>query len=513
MVGKHTGATSLTSTRGASVLLVAAALLAAVPTAITTTQATLEVTDNVNFEGHTTFHGQDQALVTVQTKHAVTINLTAERLHLHTHWQKGEKPPVPLVPGHIVRDEGHLHANETDVNLTAVAWDGPSQALAIPTQAALDASAEGESHQALHPPSKPLASAGYTNHETVGPDQDPPGYEATLDEATPAHHRLDQATLEGDFNLFLHNLTLHIDPDEGTAWDHWTGYRANEDGATGSYELRVTRLHVEGGTLDIRASDALSLVHQELTATHRGHIGLAAASGLLHVDGRAIHLADDRVQLQGEGTAHLGKGTPPTPLELSVEGDYEPILQAASPQTPKQGLPLALLLLAALPATVPLLHRYPYPLRWLPSPAKGLLLDRWLANARHQHRHGATENARGLYDRLLILAPANRDAWRGKILLEHSEDPKQALKALQAAKRRLDLYPVELLELEILAAHDARLDGYAKKKLLRLAEQDPHHARRLLDDLPLPRLETDPDIRKALDAPRGTDEGRDPAYA
>ncbi len=340
-----------------------------------------------------------------------------------------------------------------------------------------------------------LARGGYSD-QTIGGGS-PPAYNYRAETPLVAHEHLDQARLEGTFTLFVKNATLQIQEGPHT-WTNWTGYR--EESTTPlseSYEMRVTTIAVQRGTLFLDAPGHVGAIAPRLHTSLTGSLSSSQAEGILSTAKGTVNLQEDAFSLQGDGsldTRILERESNPR-IGAWTLGDYAIVdqdLETTRP-APSASSPLPYWLAAGL-LTVGLVlaataKAHPAMLRVLPAPLRERLYRRLRRQGLQHENDRAWADAAKAYGRMANLFPKRPLGWYGQALcLLEDEDPEAALATLDDANHRLDEVPLDLLELEVAAAWEARSETRAQRALITLSQRSRPMAKGLIRDLSLEPL-------------------------
>lgn len=126
----------------------------------------------------------------------------------------------------------------------------------------------------------------------------------------------DRAVVEGNFSLFVNNVTVTVDEGGEAAWSNWTGYREDARApGVHTYERHLLVVHVTGGRLEVAAEDDVTVLAPRLTVEVDGTVTAASATGRLHVTDVPVAFHNDPVWMEGNGRLHL------TESETGIDGE------------------------------------------------------------------------------------------------------------------------------------------------------------------------------------------------
>jgi hypothetical protein len=401
-----------------------------------------------------------------------------------------------------VTDSGRDHHNFSEAKLTIEPWKAPAEVFAVPTNTTADATATtvGTTTQTIVPEGEELARGGYSDKGGEAGNGIRPSFVYRPEAPLLRQGDVDEAVLRGDFQLFLDDVEMTVERRDGSTWTNWTGFRESGDGATSSYEMRVTTIAVEGGTLRVANGTGLGILSRALAANFEGSIVVENAQGRV-VEGEASAvLRDESLNLRGSGTlvsraSSTAAGDPL--LWATAEGDLEPLSSelaaALAPSSPSSSHgPLAtaiaagcLLLLAAGLVAI----RRPAMLRVLPEALRQRLYRRWRARAARCEDERAFGKAARAYGKLVALYPDRGTGWYGRTRsLTEEGHHEEVLATIDRARDHLDPPPLDLLQFEIAAASTIGERERAKRALRELGRGSPRMARSLVSDLGLEDL-------------------------
>lgn len=141
---------------------------------------------------------------------------------------------------------------------------------------------------------------------------------------------------QGSFTLFVHDVVVRA---HGTDrdWSAWTGYReADPDAPTTEYELRVTTMRVENGTIMSGSPDGLDVYLRQFDSHVEGILTTFGVTGEIDHDGHLHVFAKDSLNARGSGQLMVVHTSPtlgePERLEIVPSGNFE--LSGASKMVP-----------------------------------------------------------------------------------------------------------------------------------------------------------------------------------
>lgn len=469
------------------------------------------------------------------TQHPLTLTgettTTANQASIHTAWDPPNDPTLDLYAEHLtvtlhyeegvragntstleyrqITDTGTQRETFTNATLTLHAWNPDASFLAQPQgdhPTPATGEAIGTTQLAPIAEGTTLARSGYSE-ETAGTGNPAPGYEQDATQPLTGHQTLDEATLTGDLALYAHNTQISIQTPE-RSWNDWTGYRDEEpDQATAPYRLHVATLRAVNATFTLQHTQNVDLIAPTLQTQHEGSLETPQASGTLNIDRDTHTLQYDPLNIDGDGLLQTTTHEQDNPLlDTAIQGDYAILNQLPPPKTSttqtsawSQPTPLLPLLLVPIGAALLYAASKPQALRYLPTPAKEKIYQRWFSKAQGHEGRNEWDEATRAYDRLTHLAPHHPRPWHGKTLAQLEQDqPEAALDTIEHAQLALPHPDLDLLEFEVIAAWETDQPAQAKDALLALAQNAPRMAQGLLHDFDLPTLAQDPDIERTL---------------
>lgn len=160
--------------------------------------------------------------------------------------------------------------------------------------------------------------------------------------------------LDGTFSLFLHNLEVHAEGDNGAEWSHWTGYHEEDSAlAAKEYEFRITTAQVQNGTLVARSYDEARHYTTNLDVHVDGTVTAQSVTGQLVRASRTFRFNEEPLDLEGKGDIHLkaeGAAGQPRLLVQPSEGLRISNSLALEDQDVSPAFPLQTMLLGPLAA-------------------------------------------------------------------------------------------------------------------------------------------------------------------
>lgn len=272
---------------------------------------------------------------------AVPATLHAEKVKVEYTWRNGTRAQVMPGGEGIARHKvsgGYEVRNFTDVAIEVTREDDPPELLAI---------TNGRDTGAIDANGTQLTQVTTVAEETITRVEEPEEKQWVGD--APRRHgfwyeiqgpwvsvtELTTATVQGDFLVFVHNVTLQIETPNGTT-THWTGYEEEHpDRPVSDFESRVTVLHVTNGSLDLSAPQAVELYTGEANSQFTGEVRGKNVQGALSGDDAAYRFDGGRLEASGSGSLDLrasprDASMPGTPeaersaeLEAAISGSYD----------------------------------------------------------------------------------------------------------------------------------------------------------------------------------------------
>lgn len=263
-----------------------------------------------------------------------SVVVSAETLALQYAWAKGHRvdPGDPFSRNRVLTDVGNATETYTSVELGVSDLGSALQMLAVADQtaAAVDGRANGTTTAHVVDPG-PYVSVGHSDEARSGRGSTPRvGFTHDLHEATPAVSGLDDATVDGNFTLFIHNATIEGTTASGSL-HHWTGHRSNQTApGTTEFHQRVTVLRISNGTLSIETDSAVEALGPQLSAEVNGTVASEdGARGQLLSPTTAYLYESTQIQLDGHGVLELSSSNPAgaeavgSQLAATVQGQFD----------------------------------------------------------------------------------------------------------------------------------------------------------------------------------------------
>ncbi|MDX1610796.1 MAG: tetratricopeptide repeat protein [Candidatus Thermoplasmatota archaeon] len=290
-------------------LLLALALLLAASPALAEGALTgqLKAPDGLALDGSTTarldtgiLHLRDNGLP------VDAVTLTAEAATITVSWQEGYRTLIDGREFRQYQDRGQDRHTFQDVQLSLAPDQAVPEVLAmLGTNAQAVAATQGQATVST------IADADVTqvewSPETQG-TEDAPGFWYHVQGPWVHFQGFDQATVQGNLDLFVNNVTLSLTAGQGTAqetWEHWTGYKEADPGAPVThFETRVTILELRGAELEIRDAPASLMAEQgevDLDGQVRAGVVVGELTDALH----RYTYPEAPLRMHGQGTLAL----------------------------------------------------------------------------------------------------------------------------------------------------------------------------------------------------------------
>lgn len=481
--------------------------------------------------------------------------LEAEELTVEIGWEEGvwtQRPdgsPVAFMRGDNGTDietfteaEGELARFERDVQILAFEGEGASFEVNGEGGASSDIAEDELLTRHWFRPNE-----NDTFKEAWG-DSAPNGFWYTLEGPWPSLEGLDQATVTGNFSVFVNNVTIEIEGAD-RSWESWAGFRTEDpDSPAGplenptakEYRIHVVLLHVTNGVLTMQGQDVVDFyAPPEFAAELDGSVRADEATGELLADQRRYLFSNTPLEMEGEGRLQMsttpagGSSTGSASdshetdrprLNVNPSGDFEveptPGLEteatavqedASLLQTATSGPMLGalgalgglLLVFAAVATAAPRqVHVWASQRR---ADWRAKRYRQWVDNALEHEELHEYERAAKWWARVTEHYPERRYPWL-RLAMAHFEsgNATKSLQSLHEARDALNTLPVDFLELWVASAWSAGKPDEAKSALLRLAEHAPEMARHLLiQDPAYQRLREDPAVKEAVEEADG----------
>lgn len=292
--------------------------------------------------------------------------------------------------------------------------------------------------------------------------------------------------LDGTFSLFLHNVKLHAQGDDGKQWSEWTGYREEAPALTAKqYEFRVTTVHVENGTLVTIPTRPVEHYAADLDIHVDGTVTAKSVTGRLVRASKTFLFNEEPIELKGSGVISLkaeqSPGEPRMLLQPSegLQMDNERPLE--DPET-SSGIPLPSVLLLPLvalllvTATTAGLSRTP--------PGRRLRHEAWFKRGEKAAFEGHWDRSSKHYRRAIRAMPSVASTWHDLIQAElQSRNGHTAEQLARQAAEVPGMDPCDLLALRAAAAWLRRDCEALHAHLEKLHETAPEMAQILAQSL------------------------------
>ncbi len=243
------------------------------------------------------------------------ISLDAEAIHVQTGWREGVRTetPDPISQTRFNSEIGREHWNFSDAQVKLSPFLPSPQLLALTGGDPVQATQEDGLVQAQTVLDRDLVRADLNPDETEG---NGPfiGFWYSIPGPWVAQTGLSDATLTGDFTLFVNNVTIDITTADGDRWTNWTGHQTyhrvgpvgTPDGSVTEYEVHVTLLHVTNGTLSVGSdADVVELYAPRMTSEVSGVISSPEASGAIESATTLFEYEGTPLEMEGNGTLGL----------------------------------------------------------------------------------------------------------------------------------------------------------------------------------------------------------------
>lgn len=467
-----------------STLLVTASGPSAV--AETASAAHLRTEEPVSFGGQLIAEGGSG--LGARWERPIQARLSAEAVTVEMEVAEGERIATPG-GGQVWHQSsnGSFSRTFTDATVNFDAWQWPGQ-LVVEQDDRVETSTGGRGPITLDiVEDRRLAWAG-TGRGEAADRSGFPSYEARVEDPRLLLSDSETGRAEGSFALFANNVTMTVGHGDGETWRNWTGYRTEDvAGPAQEYELRITRLLVEDGRLEVHGG-ALELVGPRLTLENRGGFRADEVQGTVTLPSEEVVSVDGPLVVSGSSsiTANTTNGSQEDgerdrAISLEVEGRFEARSSGSQPLFPlaeeggrdgsqlwQLGIP-ALLGLAGIAAV-----REPRLLRPLPARWRTKLYRRWEDAGVDREARGNHAAAARFYRRLTKLVPSRPMGWYllARTRLERGET-ERAIEAVEEARREAAAVPVDLLELGAAALVEEGRGEPATDVLEEIGERDP----------------------------------------
>lgn len=312
-----------------------------------------------------------------------------------------------------------------------------------------------------------------------------------------AAHGSDEATVDGDFSLFLNNLTVAVRQGGKTVWENWTGYREETTGpAASSYERHLLQAHVTNGTLTVAEDDGISVFGSLLGVEANGIVTAETATGRLDLEDAAFAFDGEPLRMEGEGSFHIRESStdPASGLALSVEEGSRFDVLGGQRVDPGLGTdegvlgwrlwtPLSLLGLAVAGAVA---HHAGYTKRAL-TRWRSDRYTKWMTRGRELANAADYDQAATCFRRATRAQPAKGVAWYHlAIALLEDGRPREVLGVIDEAREgQAVIDELDFLDLEAQAARRAGDHERCRAAVAQLADGSEAMAATLVRDLGL----------------------------
>ncbi len=465
-----------------------------------------------------------------------SLSLTAEAVTVYHAWRQGERVSGINGGDDLARhshDNGSFVRDHTGVNLTADPFQASPEALALtagPEQAKLQATGDGRTYVRSGADTLVTRVEEAPSTKWAGQSPDQVGFWYTIDGAWTATQQLDGGHAEGNFTLFLNNVTVEMTSDQGD-WERWTGYREGPSRLpANAYESRVTILVVEQGSLSLEAKDTTALYGPTSKIDVDGEVTARNVQGPLALDDRLYRFEGTPLHLQGVGIldtqpqadrtsateAVADDGPLPTRFTaagaFSVDGARE--VQALAQQSHETGQNWLLLsglgvLTVAAVATAFSWSRITAAFDCHRAKRRQQNVRSWMQTGDRLVSVREYDRALGWYEKITDAYPNQAEAWYAQgVCLTELEDHGHAADAYERANELLGGDDPEILDLQGAAAWRAGQEDRAVEAFEALARQDPSRLGRRLSQDGFSTLKKHPRMAELLE----TDDSSSTSY-
>ncbi|PSG97678.1 hypothetical protein BRD56_03880 [Thermoplasmatales archaeon SW_10_69_26] len=428
------------------------------------------------------------------------MTLEADRIVLDYAWEEGHQAGPPGQEGFYETSTDHHRVSEafTNASLEVGSPEDRPEVLAYPGHGTPRVQASGTGDQSLTSFDVPyLTRIGVQEDGESTNDSQMIGFWYQPHPTWSAGVASDEAVVEGDFSLFVNNVTVTIRENGEPRWENWTGYREEDTGpAASGFERHLLRVHVTNGSLRLAQNDALTVLGPQLEAQASGVVSAATASGQVEVADQVFAFQDDALRLEGQGIFHVAERSPSVEegLLFEVEEGSRFDVQGGQPVDARTGTsqgvsgwqlwaPVSLLGLAVAGGVT---HRAGYTTqvldRWRSDRyTKWMTRGRELANAADYHQ------AATCFRRATRAQPVKGVAWYHlAIALLENGRPSEVLEVVDEARRgEAVIDELDFLDLEAQAAKRAGDHERCREAVARLADGSEAMATTLVRDLGL----------------------------
>lgn len=481
--------------------------------------------------GASTVHVENGSLQVLGAQAARTTSLQAGTLRIETAWEEGVVVNGDGALARRVTDAGQRTVTVDEATATFSTFQGTPQFVQLPADVgAVDARLETDERMDVElVEGRTVARVGPSSgpsSQDVG-ESPQAAFSHTVDDPVAwASVRGPTVTVRGDFSLFVHNVTYHVNADtdgDGQAEEsrsNWTGYREDDPGQpTTRYERRVTVLHVRDGRLVLDGVPELDLWGGRLASQTQGVVSAESVSGRLareeatYVYDRSPFLAKGAIGLSlGVATPDDESdaiGTEGPRLSLAPSGEFQlhissevdvlsPTGAGGDEDEGWLGSPLWIslgvggLLLAGVVAS-----RGPGP-RELLARWRTRRYETWMERGWAAFVHHEFEAAAKAYGKAARIRPNKSAAWFQCAISWLEAGDFDECRRIAAKAEELEGSDLEdLVELQASAAYEAGDEEEVREQIRRLIEISPGEARSFVRDLEMEDA-LDPDLEKRL---------------
>lgn len=305
--------------------------------------------------------------------------------------------------------------------------------------------------------------------------------------------------LDGTFTLFLHNLEIDAQGEDGSRWSEWTGYQEQDSAlAAKEYELRVTTAHIVNGTLVAKPTKPIEHYAKDLRVHVEGAVTAPSVSGQLTRATETFLFEAEPIELEGTGELHLQAEEATGMSQLHLRPSQGLRVENKAPveiQEQTEALPAAMRFLAPLAALV-LVTATTSGLMHTP-PGRKLRHQAWSRRAAQAAHQGHWEQSSRCYHRALKARTDHSNTWHELIQSElQANHPHEAERLAQQAANIPGMDPWDLITQRATAAW-LRGDRKAlQDHLQRLKEGAPQMATSLTAAL---QIDPPPEAQEVLD--------------
>lgn len=487
---------------------------AAAPADILTSQGPLVVSG----VGHATL---DPGYLHAPGAEAVaSMALSAEAVFVSVEREEGVRSGLSSNPTWTGTSYSEDHAVLEDVEVVFEPETETAEVLVYPDGDAPGVRLAAISHgEARYEDNRTLAYTGLSGESTAIGEVENANFSEQIQDPTVWFEATGQATVTGDFSVFVNNLTLEATGPGGDRWSDWSGYREEEPGApVSAYARRVITLRVVNGTLTTGPGVPLVGFGPETQVQLDGVATAEKATGDLVLGDRTLMYESETLRLQGTFGLSLAAGpggetaddagatreAPARALQIAPSGQFQALLPGEDGQgtvaVPAEDAgPGVLMWLGGLVVLGAVATSAVTVGRKAVGGVRAWRFERAMDAGNQAMNERDWEAAASGFELATRLDPEDSVAWyfRGISLVEGGRY-EECLGILDEAFQAPGMDPWDILQLEVTAAAGAGRRKQAARALERMIQQDIEIARIFIREQGLEVGEIAPGLEREL---------------